>query len=63
MKFEVSGTPTTEETAALVAALEVLWPKPSFGSNAPLQSATNNWRFSGRWWATHDISRRSRPVR
>lgn len=63
MKVDVSGNPSAQETAAIIAAVEMMWPKPSAGSNAPRQSATNNWRFSGRWWATHEISRRSRPVR
>ncbi len=45
--------PTDEEVAAIVAAIEVCWPRPAAvvdeGPGGPPP-----WRFSGRWW--------SRPV-
>jgi len=39
---------TEQELAAILAAYEVLWPKPSVAVEAP--SAPTAWRFSGRWW-------------
>lgn len=57
----VSATP--EETAAIVAAVEVLWPQVS-GDEAQTQDQAElgaSWRFSGRWWAKPVASRRVRP--
>ncbi|MEO2155434.1 MAG: hypothetical protein ABGY30_02315 [Acidimicrobiales bacterium] len=39
---------TEQELAAILAAYEVLWPKPSAAVEAP--TAPTAWRFSGRWW-------------
>jgi hypothetical protein len=41
--------PTPEEVAAIAAAVEALWPRPSVagGEAAPVPS---RWKFSGRWW-------------
>ena len=40
--------PTPEEMAAIVAAVEMTWPRPVVvtddGPKLPV------WRFSGRWW-------------
>ena len=50
--------PTDEEAAAIVAAVELVWPRQAAAesSNAPPR-----WRFSGRWWTKPIPSRRDRP--
>ena len=58
----VHPTPTDEEAVAIVAAIEVLWPKP-FAVAAPTTSRDRSWRFSGRWWARPVAIRRDRPWR
>jgi hypothetical protein len=52
--------PTPEELAAIVAAVEVAWPRPLVAQDerAP---RPNPWRFSGRWWARPQTARRERP--
>ncbi len=37
------------ELAAIVAAVQVLWPRPVAVATTP--SGPGPWRFSGRWWA------------
>lgn len=54
-------TPTDEETAAIVAAVEALWPRPVAPADTPRRDAT--WRFSGRWWTGPVANRRDRPQR
>ncbi|MBO0731317.1 MAG: hypothetical protein J2P57_18815 [Acidimicrobiaceae bacterium] len=49
-----------EEMAAVVAAIELAWPRPAAVSPEPPPAAPV-WRFSGRWWARPDIARRERP--
>jgi hypothetical protein len=51
------GEVSDEEVAAIVAAVEVVWPRPVAipPSDAP------RWRFSGRWWTKPVPLRRSRP--
>jgi len=52
--------PTPEELAAIVAAVEVAWPKlpkPPRPVRAPARTPAG-WRFSGRWWAPDDALRR-----
>ena len=44
--------------AAIVAAVEEAWPRPTVEDAAP---ATPVWRFSGRWWARPTMARRERP--
>jgi hypothetical protein len=59
----VTPSPTDEEAAAIMAAVEVLWPRP-VASAAPTDYRRNpTWRFSGRWWAAPLVARRSRPQR
>ena len=54
----ISGDPTVEEVAAIVAAIEVAWPKPA----APaVVDEPSRWRFSGRWWSKPLPQRRDRP--
>jgi hypothetical protein len=56
----IHPAPTAEEAAAIVAAIEVLWPKPVVIVAAP-QEGREAWRFSGRWWARPISARRPRP--
>jgi hypothetical protein len=51
--------PSDEEAAAVAAALEVLWPRPSAAAAPRVVSPA--WRFSGRWWTGTAVVRRSRP--
>jgi hypothetical protein len=55
----ITPTPTEEEAAAIVAALELGLPRAVAGS-APEHPA--RWRWSGRWWSKPIPSRRDRPV-
>lgn len=51
--------PTPQELAAIVAAVEMAWPRPvvvAAAANEPPR-----WRFSGRWWVRPIPSRRDRP--
>ncbi len=51
-------TPTEEEVAAIMAAVDALWPRPVMAEEA---SEGNPWRFSGRSWARPLTARRDRP--
>jgi hypothetical protein len=53
------GEPSDEEVAAIVAAVEVAWPRPAARATGP--EAARRWRFSGRWWTKPVPLRRSRP--
>ena len=48
----VDPAPTDEELVAIVAALELAWPRPvvMLASGTAVAPATD-WRFSGRWWS------------
>ena len=50
--------PTDEEMAAIMAAVEALWPRPQPPEAPP---AASPWRFSGRPWAQPLTLRRPRP--
>ena len=55
------GDASEEEVAAIVAAVEALWPRPVLpAAAAPFEAA--RWRFSGRWWAKPVPIRRDRPA-
>jgi hypothetical protein len=41
--------PTPEELAAIIAAVEMAWPRSVAVRVEPAQPA-KAWRFSGRWW-------------
>jgi hypothetical protein len=43
----IDGNPTAEEVAAIIAAIEMSWPRLSHVSRT---DPTPRWRFSGRWW-------------
>jgi hypothetical protein len=51
--------PPEEELAAIVAAVEMAWPRPIVVSAHG--EKPNPWRFSGRWWARPVTARRERP--
>ena len=51
--------PTDEELAAILAAVEMTWPRPVVAVDEPQD--TPLWRFSGRWWRRHVAARRERP--
>lgn len=59
--ISVSGSPSPEELAAVMAAVEHLWPKPVVLLPADKGRATPPWRFSGRWWSRPSVTRRDRP--
>lgn len=50
--------PTDDEAAAILAAVEELWPKPVAATDHPARRNAP-WRFSGRWWS--GSVRRGRP--
>ncbi|MBI2708183.1 MAG: hypothetical protein HYX34_00565 [Actinobacteria bacterium] len=47
-----------EEVAAIVAAVEVVWPRPA---PPPVAEEAPRWRWSGRWWTKPVPARRDRP--
>lgn len=49
-----------EELAAVVAAIEAVWPRPVPAAAKPPPTSTT-WRFSGRWWSRSPFSRGDRP--
>jgi hypothetical protein len=51
--------PTPDELAAIVAAVEMTWPRPVIVE--PADEPANPWRFSGRWWSRPAAARRDRP--
>ncbi|MBW8824973.1 MAG: hypothetical protein JF603_01285 [Acidobacteria bacterium] len=56
--MDVRPVPTDEEAAAIVAAVEALWPRAIAMVAA---DETPRWRFSGRWWSKPIAARRDRP--
>jgi len=52
--------PSPEELAAIVAAVEMCWPRPA-PALGPAPESAPAWRFSGRWWAQPLALRRERP--
>jgi hypothetical protein len=62
MNVDITPAPGEEEAAAIVAAVEVLWPKPLAYEAQPTDFRRNaSWRFSRRWWARPLTQRRDRP--
>jgi hypothetical protein len=55
---EPKADPTAEEMAAIVAAIEVVWPRPVVATTT---AAPPRWRFAGRWWTKPVPVRRERP--
>jgi hypothetical protein len=62
MNVDISISPTDEEVAAIVAAVEVLWLKP-VSVEAVNAVRVPKWRFSNRWWIAPLPTRRERPRR
>ena len=57
-QVQISGDPTDEEVAAIVAAIEVATPR----AGAPVaHDGMPRWRWSGRWWTRPIPQRRVRP--
>jgi hypothetical protein len=52
--------PTPEELVAMVAAVEMTWPRPVVVVQ-PAAPGPSPWRFSGRWWSRPQTARRERP--
>jgi hypothetical protein len=50
--------PPPEEMAAVMAAIEVAWPRPAAEEPAEEPGV---WRFSGRWWSKPHTVQRVRP--
>ena len=55
---EIQPAPTEEEAAAIVAAIELSWPRAAAGEAV---EPAPRWRFSGRWWSKPVPSVRGRP--
>lgn len=55
----ITPTPTDEEAAAIIAAIEVGLPRG--GVVEEPREAIPRWRFSGRWWTRPVPTRRARP--
>ncbi len=54
--------PTPEELAAILAAVEMAWPRPVLVADGTDREP--KWRFSGRWWgARPGPTSRVRPWR
>ena len=56
--MEIVPSPTDEEAAAIVAAVELAWPR---AGAVPAPEAAPRWRFSGRWWSKPVPAVRGRP--
>jgi hypothetical protein len=52
--------PSPQQLAAIVAAVELVWPRSPAAPSDP-QAVLNPWRFSGRWWSRPQTARRERP--
>jgi hypothetical protein len=63
VKTDITPVPSSDELAAIVAAVEALWPRPEIAEELQNPLRTPTWRFSGRWWATPLPARRARPFR
>jgi hypothetical protein len=57
---EVTPVPSDEEAAAIVAAVEAMWPRPTIVISETAKRPSP-WRFSGRWWSRPVPARRDRP--
>lgn len=60
MEASISTAATDEEAAAIVAAVEALWPRPARATSGP-DRQPGAWKFSGRWWSQPIPLRRARP--
>ncbi len=55
----ITPTPSDEEAAAIIAAIEVGLPRAAAAEEA--RETVPRWRFSGRWWTRPVPVRRARP--
>ncbi|MBW3556078.1 MAG: hypothetical protein KY454_03965 [Actinobacteria bacterium] len=55
----MSSPPPPEVVAAIVAAVEVAWPRPPQPAEDPRH--TSRWRFSNRWWVPRRGQAAPRP--
>jgi hypothetical protein len=62
VSVEINPVPSDEQAAAIMAAVEALWPRPIVFAEAEPPS-TLAWRFSGRWWHRDRMARPERPWR
>jgi hypothetical protein len=60
MEPSITPTPTEDEVAAIVAAMEELWPRAIVEQPDDVRRPSV-WRFSGRWWSQPIPLRRPRP--
>jgi hypothetical protein len=56
---QVTPTPTEEELAAIMAAIEVTTARVVVAEEPAADQPS--WRFSGRWWRGPIAARRERP--
>ena len=56
----VTPMPSDEEAAAIVAAVDAMWPGQS-GQQQASNGRPSVWKFSGRWWSQPIPLRRARP--
>jgi hypothetical protein len=58
-----TAVPPDDQLAAIVAAVEVAWPKPVVVAEGDCDGRppTPVWRFSARWWRRPIAARRERP--
>jgi hypothetical protein len=61
VSIQITPTPTPEEAAVLVTAVEMFWPKPVLVSSVSTGPDPLGWRFSGRWWGGPASMARQRP--
>jgi hypothetical protein len=61
IEIRSGGTPGDDEIAAIVAAVEAMWPRPVVAAADEGGASVMAWRFSGRWWARPLTARRERP--
>ena len=57
-ELHITPDPSDEEVAAILAATELAWPRPS---GVVAEPAAPRWRWSGRWWTKPVPQRRMRP--
>jgi hypothetical protein len=60
--ISITPAPSEEQAAAIMAAIEVLWPRPATVTQ-PRSPETLAWRFSGRWWQRDRMAAPDRPWR
>jgi hypothetical protein len=56
----IRPTPTDDEVAVIVAAVDAVWPRAVQAAWTGRERRTS-WRFSGRWWSEPTPVRRDRP--